>query len=95
LTPNTIVAGYTKKASTHQIIIDKKTGSYTEPELPHIDWRHQDTIKRMSDTGFVMLGRTFISPQALYHLDIANPSKNLVIKSTGDASIPTSLYSSP
>jgi hypothetical protein len=71
------------------------TRSYTEPDFPHIDWRYNGTIKRLSDTSIVMLGRTFTSPLALNLLDVANSSKNLVIKCTADASIPTSLYSPP
>lgn len=95
LTGNIIVAGYTKRASTRPTVIEKMTRSYTEPDFPHIDWRYNGTIKRLSDTSIVMLGRTFTSPLALNLLDVANSSKNLVIKCTADASIPTSLYSPP
>ena len=49
----------------------------------------------MSDISFVMLGRTFTSPQALYLLDVNDSSKNLVIKSSANPAIPTSLYSQP
>ena len=95
LTGNTIVAGYTKKASTRLLIIDKKTATYTEPDFPHLDGVFFDKVKRLSDSKFIMLGRTLISPQALYLLDTKAPALKRVIKSTADPSIPTSLYSLP
>lgn len=49
----------------------------------------------MSDTQFVMLGRTLTSPQALYLLDTRAPAHKLVITSTANPSITVSLYSLP
>lgn len=50
-------------------------------------------MARISDTKLVVIGSTATAPNALYLIDIKNPSETKVLKSSADLGIPTSLYS--
>ena len=92
LTADTLIATYTKDAADRLAVIDIKSDSYKDPGFPLVEIRN-NALRRVSDTSFVVIGSTLTAPSALYHLDILNPSKVKVLKTSMEVDIPSSLYS--
>ncbi|MCJ1251817.1 hypothetical protein MMC30_009055 [Trapelia coarctata] len=92
LTPNILIAAWTKDASETLVVIDLETSSYTFAPYPLVDIRF-NAIARVTSTSFAIIGSMLTSPTALCYFDLADPFKSTVLKSSLELSIPVKFYS--
>ena len=82
----------TKLATDTLLIVDLITSKVAELPLGLVDIP-MNSLRRISDTKFVVLGSESISPSALYLVDVRNPSEKTLLKSSTSIPLPTSIYS--
>lgn len=92
LTSDTLAAKITRNASDTVIIINTKTNTYIDPKFPFVESALK-SIRRISDTEFLFLGKTPTDPLALYVLDTNKPGVTKLIKSTSQLDLPKSTFS--
>ena len=90
-----MVATYTKNGTDNLILIDLKSESFINLQLPIVEIQGNvqcNALRRVSDTNFIVLGSTRLTPLALYQVDVQNPSKLAMLKTSADVDIPTEFY---
>jgi dipeptidyl aminopeptidase/acylaminoacyl peptidase len=77
--------------SKKAIVIDVKTGDYSDPSFPvnHVAF---NALKRTSDTSFAVIGSTATAPQSFFHLDITKPSNVNVLKASVEIGFPLTYF---
>ena len=91
LTKDTLIAFYNMDGSKKAIVIDVKSGDYSDPGFPINDVAF-NALKRTSDTSFAVIGSTATAPKSFFHLDITNPSKINVLKASVEVSFPETYF---
>jgi dipeptidyl aminopeptidase/acylaminoacyl peptidase len=92
LTSNQLIVTTTKLAADGLLLVDLRTSEAIElplgiVKIPNI------SIRRISDTQFVVLGSTYTAPEALYIVDVTKPAEKTLLKSSSSIPVPTSMYS--
>lgn len=86
------MASYTREASSHVIMVQLETETYTELALGLVDVQ-KNALRRISDTCFALIGTSATAPQSLYTVDIREPHAKRLISSSADIDIPEHLFS--
>jgi dipeptidyl aminopeptidase/acylaminoacyl peptidase len=86
------VVAATKLATDALLLVDLQTSKAVELPLGLVDIP-MNSIRRISNTKFVVLGSEYISPSALYLVDITKPSEKTLLKSSTSIPLPPSIYS--
>ena len=87
-----IVATSTKHATDTLLLVDLQTSKAVELSLGLVDIP-LNSIRKISNTKFVVLGSKSTSPSSLYLVDITKPSEKILLKSSTSISLPLSIYS--
>ena len=82
----------TKFATDALLLVDLQTSEAVELPLGLVDIP-MNSIRKISNTKFVVLGSEYISPLALYLVDVTKPSEKMLLKSSTSIPLPTSIYS--
>ncbi|KAJ5662368.1 uncharacterized protein N7477_009984 [Penicillium maclennaniae] len=92
LTPTQLVVTSTKLATDTLLLVDLQTSKALELSLGLVDIP-LNSIRKISNTKFVVLGSTVTSPSALYLVDISKPSEKVLLKSSTTIPLSPSTYS--
>jgi dipeptidyl aminopeptidase/acylaminoacyl peptidase len=92
LTATQLVVTFTKLATDGLLLVDLQTSKAAELPLGLVDIP-MNSIRKVSNTKFAVLGSESISPSALYLVDITKPSEKLLLKSSTSIPLPPSIYS--
>lgn len=92
LTPNLLIAAWTKDAPETLIAIDLETSNHTFTPCHFVDMRF-NAVAPVTSTSFAVIGSTPTSPTALCYVDLADPSQPRLLKSSLELSIPVRYYS--
>ncbi|KAG0649649.1 Dipeptidyl aminopeptidase BIII [Hyphodiscus hymeniophilus] len=87
-----LVVTATKLATDSLLLVDIETSNSVELPLGLVNIP-MNSIRRISDTKFVILGSEYISPSALYSVDVTKPSEKLLLKSSTTIPLSPSIYS--
>ena len=89
-----MAAIYTKNGTEKLILVDLNLETFTdlEPQIVSPAF-YGNTIRRASDTTFVVIGSTPTRPPAIYQVDVQNPVKMTLLKTSADVDIPLDFYS--
>lgn len=82
----------TKLAKDAVLLVDLRTSKAVELPLGLVDIP-MNSIRRISDSEFVVLGSEYVSPPALYLVDVTKPSEKVLLKSSSSISLSPSIYS--
>lgn len=92
LTPTQLVITSTKLATDSLLLVDLQTSKVLEFSLGLVDIP-MNSIRKISNTKFVVMGSTMTSPSALYLVDISRPSEKVHLKSSTTIPLSPSIYS--
>jgi dipeptidyl aminopeptidase/acylaminoacyl peptidase len=92
LTPTQLVTTSTKFATDALLLVDLQTSKALELSLGLVDIP-LNSIRKISNTKFVVMGSTARSPSALYLVDISKPSEKVLLKSSTTIPLSPSIYS--
>ena len=92
LSPTQLVVTATRLATDSLLLVDITSSKVVELPLNLVDIP-MSSIRRLSDTKFVVLGSEYISPSALYSVDITKPAEKLLLKSSTTIPLSPSIYS--
>ena len=94
LTGDKVAAIYTKNGAENLILADLESETFTDLQLQIVSPAfYGSTIRRVSDTSFVVIGSTPKEPPAIYHVDVQKPIKTTLLKTSADVDIPLDYYS--
>ena len=94
LTGDKVAAIHTKNGAENLIIAGLESETYTDLGLQIVSPAfYGSTIRRVSDTAFVVIGSTPKEPPALYHVDFQESIKTTLLKGSADVDIPLDFYS--
>lgn len=94
LTGDKVAAIYTKNGAENLILADLESETYTDLQLQIVSPAfYGSTIRRVSDTAFVVIGSTPKEPPAIYHVDVQKPITMSLLKTSADVDIPLDFYS--
>ena len=89
-----MAAIYTKNGTEKLILVNLNSETFTNLGLGIVSpGIFGNTIRRVSDTAFVVIGGTPKSPPALYHVDVQDSFKMTLLKTSADVDIPVDFYS--
>lgn len=92
LTPTQLVVTSTKFATDALLLVDLQTSRALAFSLDLVDIP-LNSIRKISNTKFVVMGSTATSPSALYLVDISKPSEKVLLKSSTAIPLSPSIYS--
>lgn len=87
LTESKLVAIYIRNAVSGILLLDTATNAYDVLPLGIVE-TEGCTIMRLSNTQFVIIGATPISPFGLYLVDITCPGEKKLLKSSASFTLP-------
>ncbi|KAI9745281.1 MAG: hypothetical protein M1818_001561 [Claussenomyces sp. TS43310] len=92
LNKDELVVTYTKYAKDGLLLVQKATRECTHiaSELIQIS---PTTVRRVSDTQFVVVGATATAVAALYLIDVSRPAEKVLLKSSLDIDLAPSIFS--
>lgn len=94
LSKDKVAAIYTKNGTENLILIDINSDTFTDLQLEIVSPDFfGNTIRRVSDTAFVVIGSKPKNPPALYHVDVQDSFKMTLLKTSADVDIPLDFYS--
>ena len=89
-----MAAIYTKNGTEKLIVVDINSETFTDLGLEIVSPAfYGNTIRRVSDTAFVVIGSTPKNPPAIYHVDVQHSFKLTLLKTSADVDIPLDFYS--
>jgi dipeptidyl aminopeptidase/acylaminoacyl peptidase len=92
LTPTQLVITSTKLATDALLLVDLQTSKALDLSLGLVDIP-LNSIRKISNTKFVVMGSTATSPSALYLVDISKTSEKVLLKSSSALRLSPSIYS--
>jgi dipeptidyl aminopeptidase/acylaminoacyl peptidase len=93
LTQDLLVITYIRNATTSLLLHDLSKTTTTELSTGLVDIQN-NAVRRVSDTTFVVNGGTIDAPIGIYLIDISNPTKKKLLKSSSKVDLSPAIFSS-